>query len=78
MLPRGASGSESCSTPLSLQSFVKTSGSKGLQVYVPLNTRVTYEQTKPFARAVAELLEKHHPRQVRLAHGKGAAGRARS
>jgi bifunctional non-homologous end joining protein LigD len=47
-----------------LSSFVKTSGSKGLQVYVPLNTPISYEQTKPFARAVAELLEKRHPRQV--------------
>ena len=47
-----------------LDTFVKTSGSKGLQVYAPLNTSASYEQTKPFARAVAELLEKHHPRQV--------------
>jgi bifunctional non-homologous end joining protein LigD len=47
-----------------LDAFVKTSGSKGMQVYVPLNTSVSYEQTKPFARAVAELLEKRHPRQV--------------
>ena len=47
--------------PLGLESFPKTSGSKGLQVYVPLNTPVTYDDTKPFAKAVAELLEKHHP-----------------
>jgi bifunctional non-homologous end joining protein LigD len=47
-----------------LQSVVKSSGSKGLQVYVPLNTAVSYEQTKPFARAVAELLEKQHPKLV--------------
>jgi bifunctional non-homologous end joining protein LigD len=47
-----------------LDTFVKTSGSKGLQVYAPLNTPVGYEQTKPFARAVAELLQKRHPRQV--------------
>jgi bifunctional non-homologous end joining protein LigD len=47
-----------------LDTFAKTSGSKGMQVYVPLNTPVTYEQTKPFARAVAELLEQRHPRQV--------------
>jgi bifunctional non-homologous end joining protein LigD len=47
-----------------LETFVKTSGSKGLQVYAPLNTPVTYAQTKPFARAVAELLEKRHPRRV--------------
>ena len=50
---------------LKLESFAKTSGSKGLQVYVPLNgDEVTYDDTKPFARAVAELLEKQHPRQV--------------
>lgn len=47
-----------------LSAYPKTSGSKGLQVYVPLNTPVTYGQTKPFARAVAELLEKQHPGQV--------------
>ncbi|HWY90965.1 MAG TPA: DNA ligase D [Solirubrobacteraceae bacterium] len=45
-----------------IQTLVKTSGAKGLQVYVPLNTPVTYAQTKPFARAVAELLEKQHPK----------------
>jgi bifunctional non-homologous end joining protein LigD len=50
--------------PLGLESFPKTSGSKGLQIYVPLNTDVTYDDTKPFAKAVAELLEKQHPKQV--------------
>jgi bifunctional non-homologous end joining protein LigD len=49
---------------LDLECFPKTSGSKGLQVYVPLNTDVGYEQTKPFAKAVAELLEKEHPDTV--------------
>jgi bifunctional non-homologous end joining protein LigD len=44
-----------------LQAFAKTSGSKGLQVYVPLNTAVTYEQTKPFAKPIAQLLEERHP-----------------
>jgi len=44
-----------------LQAFPKTSGSKGLQVYVPLNTAVTYEQTKPFARTIARFLEERHP-----------------
>ncbi|HEY3865681.1 MAG TPA: non-homologous end-joining DNA ligase, partial [Solirubrobacteraceae bacterium] len=47
-----------------LETFVKTSGAKGMQVYAPLNTPVDYEQTKSFARAVAELLQKRHPRQV--------------
>jgi len=44
-----------------LQSFPKTSGSKGLQIYVPLNTKTSYEQTKSFAHAVARLLEHEHP-----------------
>ena len=43
-----------------LQSFAKTSGSKGLQIYVPLNTPVSYEQTKSFAHALARLLEQEH------------------
>ncbi len=47
-----------------LRSLAKTSGLKGLQVYVPLNTATSYEQTKPFTRAVAELLEKQHPKLV--------------
>ncbi len=44
-----------------LQSFAKTSGSKGMQIYVPLNTKVSYEETKPFAHAIARLLEQEHP-----------------
>lgn len=46
---------------LNLKSFSKTSGSKGLQVYVPLNTPVTYDKTKAFARAVAETLARQSP-----------------
>jgi bifunctional non-homologous end joining protein LigD len=49
---------------LDLGTLVKTSGAKGLQMYLPLNTPVSYEQTKGFARAVAELLEKQHPKLV--------------
>src|SRR5579872_2551385 len=49
---------------LGIQSFPKTSGSKGLQIYVPLNTSVTYEDTKPFAHALARLLESQHPELV--------------
>ena len=41
--------------------FAKTSGSKGLQVYVPLNKKASYETTKPFAKAIAQLLEKQTP-----------------
>jgi len=46
---------------LGLESFPKTSGSKGLQLYAPLNTPVTYDDTKPFAHALARLLEARHP-----------------
>ena len=42
---------------LGLRSVPKTSGSKGIHLHVPLNTEVSYEQTKPFAKAVAETLE---------------------
>ncbi|BDG04707.1 non-homologous end-joining DNA ligase [Anaeromyxobacter oryzae] len=49
---------------LGLESFPKTSGSKGLQVYVPLNRPTSYDETKPFAHAVARLLEQRHPRLV--------------
>jgi bifunctional non-homologous end joining protein LigD len=42
---------------IGLRCYPKTSGSKGIHLHVPLNTEVTYEQTKPFAKAVAETLE---------------------
>jgi bifunctional non-homologous end joining protein LigD len=45
-------------------SLAKTSGSKGLQVYVPLNTPVKYGVTKPFAHRVAEALEQRLPKLV--------------
>jgi|HubBroStandDraft_2_1064218.scaffolds.fasta_scaffold181692_2 bifunctional non-homologous end joining protein LigD len=47
-----------------LQSFPKTSGSKGLQIYVPLNTPTKYEATKTFAHALAQLLEHDHREMV--------------
>jgi bifunctional non-homologous end joining protein LigD len=49
---------------LGLESFPKNSGSKGLQVYVPLNTPVDYDQTKTFARALAQALERAEPKLV--------------
>jgi len=49
---------------MGLVAFPKTSGSKGLQIYVPLNTPVTYNETKPFAHAMAKRLEEQHPAQV--------------
>ncbi len=49
---------------MGLECYPKTSGSKGLQVYVPLNTTTTYEDTKDFARRIAERLEREHPELV--------------
>jgi bifunctional non-homologous end joining protein LigD len=45
---------------LDLRAAAKTSGSKGLQLYVPLNRPHGFDHTKSFAQAVAQLLEKHH------------------
>ncbi|HZL36526.1 MAG TPA: non-homologous end-joining DNA ligase [Tepidisphaeraceae bacterium] len=59
-----------------LECFPKSSGGKGLHLWVPLNTPVTFEQTKQFSRAVAQLFEKQNPGQVTsnmrkdLRHGK--------
>jgi bifunctional non-homologous end joining protein LigD len=49
---------------LQLRSFAKTSGSKGLQIYVPLNTAVAYDQTKLLAHELARLLERQRPNLV--------------
>jgi bifunctional non-homologous end joining protein LigD len=49
---------------LGLQCFAKTSGSKGMQVYLPLNGEATFAQTKAFAKTVAELLAREEPELV--------------
>ena len=50
---------------LGLAAFPKTSGSKGMQVYVPLNTGApTYEETSAFAHGLAQLLERRRPELV--------------
>jgi bifunctional non-homologous end joining protein LigD len=46
---------------LGLALVAKTSGAKGMQLYIPLNTPATYDATKTFALAVAQLLERQHP-----------------
>ena len=49
---------------MKLKSFAKTSGSKGLQLYVPLNTPVTFDETKDLSRALAQYLEREHSQLV--------------
>ena len=55
---------------LDLECFAKTSGSKGMQLYVPLNSKVTYEQTRPFAQALAQIVAKQNPDDVLAKMGK--------
>jgi bifunctional non-homologous end joining protein LigD len=47
-----------------LRSWPKTSGMKGLHVHVPLNTAVTYDETKSFARSLAAVLAHRNPDRV--------------
>jgi bifunctional non-homologous end joining protein LigD len=49
---------------IDLELFAKTSGSKGLQLYLPLNTPCTHDHAGEFALAVAQMMEKHHPDRV--------------
>ena len=50
---------------LGMECFPKTSGSKGMQVYVPLNEPASATTTTgPFAHAIALLLEKQSPKEV--------------
>jgi bifunctional non-homologous end joining protein LigD len=55
---------------LGLECLVKTSGSKGMQLYVPLNTPTSYEKTRPFAQAIAQVIAKQTPDTVLAKMGK--------
>jgi bifunctional non-homologous end joining protein LigD len=49
---------------LGLDSYAKTSGSKGIHLHVPLNGTATFEESRPFAKAVAETFEARFPDEV--------------
>ena len=49
---------------MKLRSFVKVSGSKGVQMHVPLNVKCTYEDTKQLSRGLAFALAKEHPQEI--------------
>jgi bifunctional non-homologous end joining protein LigD len=52
-------------SPLGLSIYVKSSGKKGLHLYVPLNAAaMTYERTKSFSKALAQALERRYPERV--------------
>lgn len=46
---------------LGLDCYSKTSGSKGMQLYVPLNTATTHQTTEAFARTIAERMARTYP-----------------
>jgi len=59
-------GSRSIFAAAGLETFATTSGSKGLQLYVPLNTAVDYVQTKTVSKGLAQRMEREHPGEVSL------------
>ena len=66
-------------TGLGLQSFVKTTGGKGLHVVMPLTPRLGWEEVKNFTRAVAEDLAARHPQRYTANQSKRArTGRSTS
>ena len=76
LLRRRARGRARSSAPSASTGWCKTSGSKGLQLYVPLNTAgVTHERAAEFALAVGQVLEKQLPKQVTTVMAKVRAAR---
>ena len=59
---------------IGLDCFPKTSGSKGMQLYVPLNRPHTHEHAGDFAHAVAQVLQKHRPDEVTSVMAKKVRG----
>lgn len=52
-----------------LRAWPKTSGSKGLQLYVPLNTTHTHQHVAAFAKATGQLLERDRPNEITTTMG---------
>ena len=55
-----------------LEGFAKTSGSKGMQLYIPLNTPHEHDHCSDFALAVAQLLEQRASDRVTSTMAKAA------
>jgi bifunctional non-homologous end joining protein LigD len=55
---------------VNLRCFAKTSGSKGMQLYVPLNNKTTYEETRPFGQALAQVVANQDPESILAKMGK--------
>jgi bifunctional non-homologous end joining protein LigD len=46
---------------IEVTAFPKTSGSTGMHIYIPLQAKYTYEQSKEFGRLIAKLIHAHLP-----------------
>jgi bifunctional non-homologous end joining protein LigD len=59
---------------LGLEPFAQVTGSKGIHVWTPLRRRATFEDVRPFARAVAEVLVEQYPDELTLEFHKSERG----
>jgi bifunctional non-homologous end joining protein LigD len=59
---------------LGLEPFAQVTGSKGIHVWTPLRRRATFEDVRPFARAVAERLTERYPDELTLEFRKAERG----
>lgn len=54
---------------LGMESYPKTSGKKGIHLYIPLGARYTYDPVRNFAHGVSERMAKRHPGLVTATRG---------
>jgi bifunctional non-homologous end joining protein LigD len=60
---------------LGLQSFAKTSGSRGLHVFIPIRVGPSAEEVLEFAETVVEILAADHPQTLTTEHSIAARGK---
>lgn len=59
---------------IGLEPFAQVTGSKGIHVWAPLRRRATFEDVRPFARAVADVLATRYPDELTLEFRKAERG----
>jgi bifunctional non-homologous end joining protein LigD len=51
---------------LTINSYVKTSGKTGLHIFVPINNRYSFDQTRRFAETIGKMLVRRYPQKVTM------------
>lgn len=51
---------------IGMRNYVKTSGGRGLHIYVPLKAKYDFNQSQEFARLIGMIMEAKHPKLVSL------------